>query len=493
MITMTRRNILRILGLAATSYAASTLPRPRIARGGGPAVPRRIVFFYTEQGTLHQYNPDGTLKQFWSPTAPGAPDPLSITKPWSTSSFTLGELHGPLAPYQNQLVLLDGIDMVSATVDPIGAADLHTNGNTHALIAANRQTSNLAGGISIDQYIANSINSPSPLTALPSLQMANTQFWNPVDNQSGLTPIYTGPGQPLTVPGVPQAVYNQMLPGGPMANPGAAAAALALAQQKSVLDYVQADYQNLASRLGTLDKQRVDAHAAAIRDLEQRLALPASSMCTEPDSSILASAKSGNDAASYNATAAVLLQLAQVALACDLTRVMTVYFAEAPPDAFGYQPIGGTTFFHELVHATNGSLSNGGPLMTDPTAMGMVKSFHTMNAGFFAQFLALLAGTQEADGSTLLDNTLVVWCGQLGGGDHSLDHLPYVLAGKMQGAVTPGRYVLYPRAANNTPPQLSQGPAHNDFFVTLANLMGVTTNTFGNPKVCTGPLPGVTA
>ena len=107
--------------------------------------------------------------------------------------------------------------------------------------------------------------------------------------------------------------------------------------------------------------------------------------------------------------------------------------------------------------------------------------------------MGLLAGTREADGSTLLDNTLVVWCGQLGGGDHSVDHLPYILAGKMQGAVTPGRYVLYPRTPTSATPQLSQGPAHNDFFVTLANLMGVTTSTFGNPSVCKGPLAGVTA
>ena len=36
-------------------------------------------------------------------------------------------------------------------------------------------------------------------------------------------------------------------------------------------------------------------------------------------------------------------------------------------------------------------------------------------------------------------------------------------------------------------------PAHNDLFVTLANYMGIPITTFGNPKVCKGPLAGLTA
>ena len=32
------------------------------------------------------------------------------------------------------------------------------------------------------------------------------------------------------------------------------------------------------------------------------------------------------------------------------------------------------------------------------------------------------------------------------------------------------------------------GRPHNDLFVTLANAMGVATDTFGNAGVCTGPI-----
>ncbi len=69
-----------------------------------------------------------------------------------------------------------------------------------------------------------------------------------------------------------------------------------------------------------------------------------------------------------------------------------------------------------MVHKTNGVKP---PLGDDPTAIGIMKSFQTYNAKMFANLLDLLAAVPEADGTTLLDNTLVVWCGQIGGGDHS--------------------------------------------------------------------------
>jgi hypothetical protein len=177
----------------------------------------------------------------------------------------------------------------------------------------------------------------------------------------------------------------------------------------------------------------------------------------------------------------VFQRLIQVALACDLTRVATLYVSQPPDDLFGYQAgMSGTGDFHDMVHQTSGLLP---PLDGDPTALGIVRAYHTYHATQFAKFLQLLNGITESDGTTLLDNTLVVWCGQLAGGDHSLDRLPYLLAGKMGGAVTPGRYVMMPRSPNG-------GPAHNDFFVSLANMMGVATSTFGNPSVCKGALTG---
>jgi hypothetical protein len=95
-----------------------------------------------------------------------------------------------------------------------------------------------------------------------------------------------------------------------------------------------------------------------------------------------------------------------------------------------------------------------------------MKAYQTYNAKMFAKFLDLLAAIPESDGTTLLDNTLVVWCGQIAAGDHSLDNIPYVLAGAMGGAVKTGRYVRYPRVKTPDWPTYSNSanPPGNDAY-----------------------------
>jgi hypothetical protein len=487
---LTRRNVLKLLGLASAGYATSSLGR-KIALADN-AVPKRIVFFYTCHGTLKQANADGSLKPFWAPAAPGAPDPMTITAPWSTASFTLSDIHQALAPYQSSLLFLDGIDMVSAWADLSASDGAHTAGRTHSLIGSPRQSATIAGGISLDQHIASGINSPTPQTVLPSLQLACTVSWNDIDASQD-TPVYAGAGQPITLPGSPKDVYGRMLPNGPV-NQDPQQIAKMLAQQRSVLDHVQADFTKLSGKLGALDKQRIDAHAAAVRDLEKRIAITPAA-CVEPDTSIYDTLQNQDTADAFNKTADVMLRLTQVALACDLTRVVTVLLDEAPPDCFGFKQVGDATYFHTMVHETNGVVGQM-PLGDDPTALGIVKAYHNYNCSQFVRLLDLLAQTPEPDGTSLLDNTLVVWCGELGGGDHSLDHIPYLLAGKMGGAVSPGRYVRFPRKPSTLDPCNSeicaktQGPAHNDFLAALATMMGVPTTKFGNPSIATGPLGG---
>jgi hypothetical protein len=480
-----RRNMLELLGLAGTSYLASSMATPRRARAAGAAIPRRLVFFYSGHGALKQFNADGSLKPSqWAPTVTGAPDPLKILTPWSTSAFTLGNMHQALVPFQNQLLFLDGLDMMSVDVDPITAGDAHTNGQTHALIGANRKTSVIAGGISIDQYIAKGINSPSPVTSLGSLEVMIDAVQG-----AGTGPLYAAAGQPLPMAGKASSVYARMFPNGASGTTAADQARLAaqMAQQKSVLDHAANDFSNLAGRLGKLDAARLSSHADAIRGLEGRLAIGSTMSCPVPDPSLVASASSAGSAAAYAANADVHMRLVQTALACDLTRVATICVTQAPDDSFGYKAnMSGTSDFHDMIHQTNGA---GPPLAGDAAAMATVRAYHAYNASLFAKFLGLLQAIPESDGTTLLDNTVVVWCGDIAGGDHTLDRIPYVLAGGLGGTIKTGRYVRLPRKANMVKwPAYSDGIPHNNLFVSLANLMGVPTTTFGNPNVCTGPL-----
>ena len=497
---VSRRRLLEILGLAGGTYLGGSFSPStrsmRSASAASAAVPKRVVFFFTEQGSLRQINADGTLKPFWVPTAASAPDPLKIQTPWSTSTFTLGSMHQPLVPFQNQLLFVDGLDMISANVDPTQASNAHINGETHAMIGANRQTGSLGGGISIDQFIAKGINSPSPLTSLASLEIfldGNQTF-----GAGEEAPLYASSGQPIPISGDIKSIYNRMFPNGTQTNSASAQAKLNAQNllQKSVLDHAANDFSNLAGKMSTLDAARLSAHAAAIRDLESRLSIVTSttSACGQLSAGAASTGSYGAGAA-YSANADVDMRLIQTALACDLTRVATLYASQAPDDCFGYQPdMSGTSDFHDIVHKTNGTAASGKtvpPLGDDPVAMATVTAYHTFNASLFAKFLGLLQAVPQSDGTTLLDNTLVVWCGQLASGDHSLDRIPYILAGGTSLGVKTGRYVMLPRKASTNWPAYSTGIPHNNLFVSLANLMGMSTTTFGNPSVCTGPLTQV--
>jgi hypothetical protein len=496
----TRRNLLQLLALAGTSSLL-----PRIARAGPPAVPKRIVFYYTggsfRQGTSNGSMP-ATLNSWWQPLAPAAPDFHSISAAWSTNQHTLADAHAPLVPLKNKLLFLDGLDMRSSDVDPTAPANAHIGGATQALTAINRQTSNLAGGISIDQLIANGINAPMPVTPLPSLELGISSDAYPYENeaqQSTDAPSYAGAGQPVPFTTNALNIYNRILPNGPDNTDAMAQAALALKikRQKSVLDFAAGRFSALSPKLGALDKTRLDAHASAIRDLESRLSVPMNNQCTEPDQMSVISQVQGVHSGdmSFHAHANVVFEMAQVALACDITRVMTILGGDQIPYGdFGYTAgMSGTTDFHDMCHKTNGFNA---PLAADMNAVATVKAFQTAEAALFAKFLTGLDAIPEADGTTLLDNTLVVWCQQIAAHDHSLDYIPYVLCGGLGGAITMGRYVRYPRvpdSSGNGWPMYSHGRGHNDLFVSLAQLMGLPgTTSFGNPAVCQGPLDGLT-
>ena len=60
----------------------------------------------------------------------------------------------------------------------------------------------------------------------------------------------------------------------------------------------------------------------------------------------------------------------------------------------------------------------------------------------FADFLKLLESKQDADGQTILHNSMIVYgCGNSDGNRHTHSDLPVVLAGNGGGALNPGRYV----------------------------------------------------
>ena len=452
-----RRTALQLLGMGA---AASALPRFGLGRAraaDAPAIPKRILFFYTNHGTH---------RPAWLPVGLGG---AAATE----TAFDLGQILQPLKAYKQDILMLDGLDMLSSDVQTTSAANAHIRGHCHSMTAKEMADANLAGGISIDQHIAQFLNKPAPVTPVPSLEIG-------VDPTQESRISFAAASQQLPIESNPNNTFKRLFPSGAAPSSGMQMQDTTGAQQKSVLDFVIGDLSSTAARLGKDDRVKLEAHADAVRDMETRLTLVNTRSCTAPTLTASPS-RSADHGAYYQAQGDSFMRLIQSAFACDLTRVVTFNMEAIPDSLSGYKGSNfGTTDMHDLIHKVamrNDALSQ------NPDAVNTVVNFHTEYAKQFARLLGYLAAIPEADGTTLLHHTIVLWCGEIAEGNHDLHHLPWLIAGQGGGAIRTGRYLQIPRSP--------KARGHNDLFVALANAMGSNITTFGTASVCQGALPGL--
>ena len=248
-----------------------------------------------------------------------------------------------------------------------------------------------------------------------------------------------------------------------------ARAARRLVQRRSVIDHVATDLRRLGERLGGFERQKLDAHATAVREMEGRLgavvAAPPGVFCGARERPPL-------DARAEDLVPALLEAMIEVvaqALACNLTRFVN----------FGFGHAGGSWLFRwmnlnmdwhgEIAHKDTGA---------DPVAAERMTSIGRWHAGYVARLARALAAIPHA-GGTVLDDALVVWANENGNGSHSLENIPVVMVGRAGGRLREtGRVV-------------DAGPVSQHRLATsVMRLMGVEAAGFGDRPDC-GPVPGL--
>ncbi|HET8933396.1 MAG TPA: DUF1552 domain-containing protein [Polyangiales bacterium] len=445
-----RRSLLQLLGLTTL---ASLAPRGSLAAAQA-TVPKRIVFFYTNHGSH---------RPAWLPVGVGG---AAATE----TAFELGKIHQPLASFKKDLLLVDGLDMLSSDVQNGPAANAHIRGHCHSMTAVEMADANLAGGASIDQHIAQALRKAGVVTALPSLEIG-------VDPNTESRISFASSSQQLPIEDSPQNTWKRLFPNGATSTAMPATDTRA-ARKKSVLDFVAEDFAALTPKLSKDDRVKLEAHADLVRDLEKRMSVSAAVSCNSPT---LSAAGSRSEYATwYQETGDQFMRLIQAAFACDLTRVVTFNMEAIPDELCGYNSSFGTTDMHDLIHKVAQSSD---PLSKSSAAVDCVVRFHTEYSKQFAKLLGYLAAIPEADGTTALQNTIVLWCGEIAEGNHDLHKLPWLIAGQGGGAVRTGRFLQVPRSP--------EARGHNDLYVALANAMGSPITSFGAADVCKGALPGL--
>jgi hypothetical protein len=433
---LSRRTVLR--GAGGIAIALPLLADESRADGG--ASPKRFIASYV---------PNGVFTPQWFPTE-GA----------SETEFTLGPIHQPLAPYKQHLLFTRNLDMNVAIQ---GTGEMHQRGlgalltgaklNSGTFIGNDGSSSGWAKGRSIDQELVGMIGQ----TRIPSLQLGvNCQE----RDVSGVM-SYSGNDGPLLPQNDPRVTFRNLF-----MDSGQPQQMLDEVQRrrKSVLDAVMGQINIVKRRMGVVDQQRLDAHFTKVRDLEKRVTALPPGACPTP---MAPGEIQFLTEAAMPQVAKLQLDLVTLAFQCDLTRIVTIMWSDAKNHR-GMPFLGINSSIHNITHYGD----------SDPGRIKLIDRDRWQ----MQQLASILEGLQsvtDANGTTLLDNTLVFQGSDVSRGNvHSHDDMPHILAGG-GGGWRMGRLVKF------------AGQNHNNLLVSILKAFGGTQTTWGDPAFCTGELRGL--
>lgn len=438
----TRRNF---LGGAAGSLVLGGALRTRRAEAQN-IIPRRLVLFFT---------PHGTVWDRWRPTR-------------TQTGFTLPYILEPLVPYQSCSVILDGIGMPG---DGPGAP--HTRGPavlfTGSPLADDGTFSrpDCSGGCSfgwntyhsVDQEVARSLSDPGAYRSLEFGVRSGGGF-------PGSHISYQAPGQPAPAKQDPYVVFQQLFAGRLESE---ARRARTLTRRRDAMAAVQADLAALRPKASTFDRQRLEAHAQSISEIQRALELEAATCALPGAPEQRQPSSDGYRAWAFDRQ----IDMLAASLACGLTRVASLQFRPGENDGGVegiYSWLGQTSEHHLATHDSG----------TD--AQAQIAAIYRWYTDRFAYLLGKLDSYAEADG-TLLDHTMVVWGSEIGEGTtHRIDRIPFVVAGGSRAGITGGKYLEIP------------GTMNHRLLVSMLHFMGFRDRmSFGTLDQGMGPLPGLVA
>ncbi len=450
---MFRRNFLRGVGGAAVALPLLESLLPRRARAGGSAVaPRRFVAFACCNGV--------EMTRFWPNSPYGALGAANLT----------GTALEPLAGHVGKMLIPRGIHTVPRGFgfDPV-AGDDHAKGAGHRLTAQPLDEGTLfARGISLDQFIASELNEGGR----PAL---NLHVGYRFEGTNGVV-SYLGPGGPAVGENNPWLAYQDLMG---LSSLDEGALMRLTARRESVLDLVEQDFSRLRSiDLSQQDRDKLDMHLTAIRDLETDMGDAGLIPCTLPAARgaeiEAAGAGAVDDDSMFKEIGMMQMDVLALALACGANRAATLMWGtEAGGPVFTWDGMSHQYNHHKLSHGNTADDCSGGAV---DGYLDMLFAIDRWYATQLAYLLDRLDGYTEGPG-TVLDNCSVVWMNNLSDGRaHDFRDMPYVMFGSCGGYFRTGEYIKV--TAQDDTLNDSDAP-HNKLLTTIANAVGVSDGAGG--------------
>ncbi len=329
-----------------------------------------------------------------------------------------------LAEYADQLLMVRGTRYAFPETNCA-----HAGGICQALTASSftsQANRSMANGPSIDWLISQRCNPPGvePLTLMTGSQ----------NDFIGHRLSFSGPQRLRGAENNPLLVYMDLV--GVDRRDEETINQIAL-RRRSVNDLVRDELRDLLGSplLGSYDKQNLNTHLEAIRDVEVQMS------CTLMDGrvdAIRTISESATDNDLRMDVSRIFMDLVALAFACDQTRTATLQHGGGN-DGTRYVVNGERqNSFHRISHRqdTDGF---GGPRIAN--ADRLHHEIDRLMAQTFAHVLGRLRMYPGRTGPNLLSNCMAVWLNDIGNGWHSYQNLPWIIGGSADGFLKQGVYI----------------------------------------------------
>jgi hypothetical protein len=415
-----RRGVLKKmggLGLSGAMFKLSLLSGNLLwARSVFAATaPKRVIFAYT---------PGGAIPDAWMPSG-------------SETNFTLPVASAPLESVKQHCVFLNGVNMRNPG-----------HGLTSKALGTHDRT------MTLDLYLAKTLGQATPFSLL-QLGVISNGFGS-ISRNNWNEPAFEDS---------PFNAFDRLFGAG-----SAVTEDIDTRRKRSVLDCNLEALKQMRSSLGAFEKARLDQHTDAIQRMEDRLNAAAQTpdggggVCTSPVFNSGGFNGATNTDVNFDSIADLQVDVATLALKCDLTRVVSLMFGNHQSD-FTVPEAGINTNYHSSIHGRPAGDYN------------QYRAYFTKKLKYLIESLA---STQDVDGNTLLDNTIILQVTDMGDArSHGGDNVPYMLAGRGGGVLNTGRMLNL------------NGADYNSVLDTVALAMGVSANGSGYQNYGAGPIGGI--
>ena len=389
------------------------------------------------------FMPNGVPPKKWTPEGEGA-------------DFKLSPILEPLAAHQKDILVLTQLwnkNSDSGDGHYVKTAGLLTSTTINKTVGVDLN----CNGVSMDQVAAQKIGH---LTPLPSIELGIEPVAVGIDGVVGYTRVYgahiawRGPTSPLAKEINPRLAYERIVRAGQQGG-------ASLQADRSVLDMVMEDAQELQGRLGANDRRRVDEYLESVRALEQRMERLANTQGDpwKPRASYDGMAKPEDAIPKQHLEhCRLMIDLMVLAFQTDTTRVATFMFGNSVSNINFSWLDGVKDAHHSLSHHQN-----------EEDKLRQYEIIAKWHMEQYAYMLERMKTLREGEQS-LLENSMVMFGSDLRDGNaHDPHNLPIVLAGQGGGRITTGRHVINSR---NTPLA--------NLYLSMLDVMGTPVEKFAD-------------